>query len=577
MEEKITGGEALMRCLECEGVDILFGYPGGTIMPVYDTLFDHGAQLHHILTRHEQGAVHAAEGYARATGKTGVVIATSGPGATNLVTGIADAKMDSTPLVIIAGQVSTNVLGNDAFQETDFIDITNPISKWGMQARSAEELPDLIARAFFIANSGRPGPVIIDLPRDVQTELMVWKGYKKCDFIRTYIDKPLLDETEISLAAQLLNSAERPLILAGHGVTIAGAERLLGEIAEKGDIPVATTLHGLAALPSSHPYNMGMLGMHGMIGPNVATNRADVIFAVGLRFDDRVVGKVEKYAPNAKIIHVDIDASEIGRAISPYLTIHADAADALEALLPLIKVNQHPAWIKFFTECEKIEMEKVINPKINPDPSSKMNLVEVVSKVSNMSEADSILVTDVGQNQMSAVRYFKISSPRSVITSGGLGTMGFGLPAAIGAKFGCPERTVCLFCGDGGFQMTEQELGTIMEYDVALKIIILNNNYLGNVKQWQKLFFKGRYSQTPLLNPDFITIAKAYGLDGENVEKREDLDEAVKRMLNSNKTYVINVNIDPDDMVFPMVGPGEPIDKILLDENEFLDLNIVQL
>ena len=577
MEEKITGGEALMRCLECEGVDLVFGYPGGTIMPVYDKLYDHQETLRHILSRHEQGAIHEAQGYARATGRTGVVIATSGPGATNLVTGIADARMDSTPLVIVAGQVGTQVLGNDAFQETDFIDITNPISKYGIQVRHAEEIPDIVARAFFIANSGRPGPVIIDLPRNVQLELMDWKGYKKCNFIRTYVDRPQLDTTEINLAAQLLNSAERPLILAGHGVTIAGAERELGEIAEKGDIPVATTLHGLAALPKNHPYHMGMLGMHGNIAPNVATNRADVIFAIGMRFDDRVVGSVKDYAPDAKIIHVDIDASEIGRAINPYLTIHADAADALKAMLPLIKKNSHPEWIKFFSDCEKIENEKVVSRMVSPSGNNHMKMAEVVKKVSDSMPADVILVTDVGQNQMSAVRNFKFDSPRSVITSGGLGTMGFGLPAAVGAKIGRPERPVCLFCGDGGFQMTQQELGTILEYQVAVKIVILNNNFLGNVRQWQKLFFGGRYSQTPLINPDFIALAKAYGIEGEDVATGDELDAAVSRMVASDKAYVLNVNIDPEDNVFPMICPGDPIDKIMLNENDLLDLNILKL
>lgn len=577
MEEKITGGEALMRCLEQEGVDILFGYPGGSIMPVYDKLFDHQDKLRHILTRHEQGAVHAAEGYARATGKTGVVIATSGPGATNLVTGIADARMDSTPLVIIAGQVGTNVLGNDAFQETDFIDVTNPISKWGIQVRTPQELPELISRAFFIANSGRPGPVIIDLPKNVQTDLMVWKGYKRCNFIRTYIDKPGINDGEIEEAACMLNNAQRPMILAGHGVTIAGAERELGEIAEKGDIPVATTMHGLSALSSKNPYHKGMLGMHGNIGPNVATNKADIILAVGLRFDDRVVGNIKDYAPNAKIIHIDIDASEIGRTVNPCLTIHADAKDALKALLPKIKKNNHPEWIEFFSRCERIEYDTVIDPKVKGSTDKPMQLAEVVSKVSDMAPADSILVTDVGQNQMSAVRYFKTNFPRSIITSGGLGTMGFGLPAAIGAKFGREDRTVCVFCGDGGFQMTEQELGTILEYNLNVKIIILNNNFLGNVKQWQKLFFKSRYSSTPLINPDFIAIAKAYGIEGEDVANREDLNEAIKRMFSSPKSYVLNVNIDPEDMVFPMVCPGDAIDNILLGENQHLDLELLHL
>lgn len=563
-----------MRCLECEGVDYLFGYPGGTIMPVYDKLYDHQTTLKHILTRHEQGAIHAAEGYARATGKTGVVFATSGPGATNLVTGIADARMDSTPLVIIAGQVSINVLGSDAFQETDFIDITNPISKWGFMARKAEDIPDLIARAFFIANSGRPGPVIIDMPRNVQVETMKWEGYKKCNFIRTYIERPMPVEKDIESAAELLNSASRPLILAGHGVTIAGAERELGEIAEKGDIPVATTIHGLSALPTDHPKHIGMLGMHGNMGPNIATNRADVIFAIGMRFDDRVVGKVSDYAPDAKIIHVDIDASEMGRTINPYMTIHADAADALKALLPKIKRNNHPEWIKFISELRRIEYEKVVKYQRAPSGDNPMKMAEVVNKVSEMVNCDAILVTDVGQNQMTAVRNFKMTSPRSVITSGGLGTMGFGLPAAIGAKFGRPERTICLFCGDGGFQMTEQELGTIMEYGLDVKIVILNNNYLGNVRQWQKLFFKARYSQTPMLNPDFVAIGKAYGIEGEDVASANELPGAIDRMLKSERSYLLNVNIDPEDMVFPMVCPGDPIDRIMLNETEYLDSNI---
>lgn len=575
--EKISGGEALMRCLEQEGVDMVFGYPGGTIMPVYDKLYDHTDKLKHILARHEQGAIHEAQGYARATGRVGVVIATSGPGATNLVTGIADARMDSTPLVVIAGQVGTAVLGNDAFQETDFIDITNPVSKWGMQITSAEEIPDLIARAFFIAKTGRPGPVVIDFPRNLQLELMQWKGYEKCTFIRTYEERPEPDHTEIALAAELLNSAQRPLILAGHGVTISSAESVLAEIAEKGDIPVATTLHGMAAIPSDNPYHKGMLGMHGNIGPNIGTNRADVILAVGLRFDDRVVSNVKAYAPDAKIIHIDIDASEIGRAINPYLTIHSDAGDALKEMLPLIKVRNHPEWLEFFTKCEQIEYEKVVKPKLNPEEGASMNLAEVVVKVSDKAMADSILVTDVGQNQMTAVRYFKFSSPRSVITSGGLGTMGFGLPAAIGAKLGRPQRPVCLFCGDGGFQMTIQELGTIMEYEVGVKIIILNNNYLGNVRQWQNLFFNGRFSQTPLLNPDFIAIAKAYGISGEDVSTREELDDALDRMFADDKPYVLNININPEDMVFPMISPGDPIDRIMLSRDELFDHNMLQL
>ena len=561
-----------MKCLQEEGVDLVFGYPGGTIMPVYDNLYGYRDAINHILTRHEQGAIHSAEGYARVTGKTGVVIATSGPGATNLVTGIADARMDSTPLVVISGQVSTTVLGNDAFQETDFIDITNPISKWGILVKDPQEIPDVVAKAFFIANSGRPGPVIIDLPRDVQVSLMEWKGYKKCNFIRTYMHRPIPDIDQIKYVADLINKAERPLILAGRGVQVAMAERVLGEIAEKGDIPVATTLLGLSVLPSSHPLNKGMLGMHGNIGPNIGTNRADVILAVGMRFDDRVVGKVSSYAPGAKIIHIDIDASEMGRTVNPHFTVHADARDALEELLPLLEEKTHKDWIDFFSRCEKVEYDKVISSQLTPVPHSKLTMAEVIRKVSDSVNADAVLVTDVGQNQMSSVRYFRFSSPRSVITSGGLGTMGFGIPAAIGAKIGCPQRPVCLFCGDGGFQMTLQELGTIMEYNVAVKIIILNNNFLGNVRQWQQLFFGKRYSQTPLLNPDFISIAKAYGIQGEDVSDREELQGAVERMVSYPGPYVLNVNIDPENNVFPMIFPGSSIDEIMLNETEKLDV-----
>lgn len=561
-----------MKCLTMEGIDLVFGYPGGAIMPVYDKLFGYTDRIRHILTRHEQGAIHAAEGYARVTGRTGVVIATSGPGATNLVTGIADARIDSTPIVVIAGQVGTGVLGNDAFQETDFIDVTNPISKWGIQVRHAREIPDIVARAFFIANTGRPGPVVIDLPRNVQLELMEWKGYEKCRFIRTYEERPEPDAKQIAQAAELLNAAERPLILAGRGVTVAGAERELARLAEKGDIPVATTLLGISALPTNHPLNKGMLGMHGNIGPNVATNRADVILAIGLRFDDRVVGDVNKYAPNAKIIHIDIDASEMGRTIYPYLTIHSDARDALKELLPLVEERNHPEWLELFRKCERTERERVTDQAVNPPEDAPMSMAEVVSRVSEKAPADTIVVTDVGQNQMTTARYFRVTAPRSFVSSGGLGTMGFGIPAALGAKIGCPPRTVILFCGDGGFQMTVQELGTIMEYGIGVKMVILNNNFLGNVRQWQKLFFGGRYSQTPMLNPDFIRLASAYGIRGENVEDRTQLPEAIERMLADDGPYLLNVNIDPEDMVFPMVQPGAPVDEIMLNETDNLDL-----
>lgn len=572
MSEIITGSEALMRGLSMEKVDNIFGYPGGTIMPVYDALFDREDQITHILMRHEQGAIHAAEGYARATGKTGVVIVTSGPGASNVITGIADAYMDSTPLVVIAGQVSTDVLGSDAFQETDFIDVTNPLSKWGIQVRNAEEIPDILARAFFIANSGRPGPVVIDLPRNAQVGKMEWTGYEKCNFIRTYMSNPTIDEEQVKEAAELLNNAKRPLILAGRGVAVSQAEDLLKDLAEKAEIPVATTLLGLSVLPTNHPLNKGMLGMHGNIGPNIATNRADVILGVGLRFDDRVTGNVARYAPNAKIIHIDIDQSELNRRIKPYISILGDASQALRYLLPLVENKKQTGWGQLFEKCDNIEKEKVINGVINPDKDSPMHMPEVVKKVSDKAGDNAILVTDVGQNQMSSVRYFEVVSPRSVITSGGLGTMGFGIPAAIGAKIGSPERNVCLFCGDGGFQMTSQELGTIMQYGVNVKIVILNNNFLGNVRQWQELFFNKRYSQTPMLNPDFKLISNAYGIEAEDVKNREELDGAIERMMKSEKAFILNVNIDPYEMVFPMVAPGAPIDDIMLNKTEKLDI-----
>lgn len=541
-------------------------------MPVYDALFDREDQITHILMRHEQGAIHAAEGYARATGKTGVVIVTSGPGASNVITGIADAYMDSTPLVVIAGQVSTDVLGSDAFQETDFIDVTNPLSKWGIQVRNAEEIPDILARAFFIANSGRPGPVVIDLPRNAQVGKMEWTGYEKCNFIRTYMSNPTIDEEQVKEAAKLLNNAKRPLILAGRGVAVSQAEDLLKDLAEKAEIPVATTLLGLSVLPTNHPLNKGMLGMHGNIGPNIATNRADVILGVGLRFDDRVTGNVARYAPNAKIIHIDIDQSELNRRIKPYISILGDASQALGYLLPLVENKKQTGWGQLFEKCDNIEKEKVIDGVVMPDKDSPMHMPEVVKKVSDKAGDNAILVTDVGQNQMSSVRYFEVVSPRSVITSGGLGTMGFGIPAAIGAKIGSPERNVCLFCGDGGFQMTSQELGTIMQYGVNVKIVILNNNFLGNVRQWQELFFNKRYSQTPMLNPDFKLISNAYGIEAEDVKNREELDGAIERMMKSEKAFILNVNIDPYEMVFPMVAPGAPIDDIMLNKTEKLDI-----
>lgn len=565
MSEMITGAEAIIRCFLAEGTDTIFGYPGGQIMPFYDKLYDYTDRLRHILVRHEQGAIHAAQGYARASGRTGVVTVTSGPAATNVITGLSDALMDSTPLLIITGQVSVGALGSDAFQETDVIGITQSISKWAYQIRRADEIPEVLARAFYIARTGRPGPVVLDVTRDAQVQMTEWKGYEPVKFIRSYNPDPDIIPSEIRDAAAIINNAKRPMILAGQGITIAGAEKQLAALAEKADIPVGATLLGLSAIPSNHPQYKGMLGMHGNIGPNVNTNRADVLIAIGMRFDDRVTGDTSKYAPDAKVIHIDIDAAELNKNIHATTAIHADAAKALEALLPLVNQARHEEWMRSFRQPEAVEMEEVITREVYPqETTGAMRMGEVTRRISEATGNDAILVTDVGQNQMMGARYFKYTSPRSIITSGGLGTMGFGLPAAIGAKLARPDRRVIAVMGDGGFQMTMQELGTIMEYGVGVKIVIMNNNFLGNVRQWQELFYNSRFSSTPLLNPDFTAIAEAYGIDGENVASRQELTGAIERMLASDKPYLLNVNIEPADMVFPMVAPGASLNDIMI-------------
>ncbi len=570
MSNKINGAEALIKSLICEGVDTVFGYPGGAIIPVYDKLYDYTSQLKHILVRHEQGATHAAQGYARATGKTGVVIVTSGPAATNVITGLSDALMDSTPLVVITGQVASSLLGSDAFQETDVVGIVHPVTKWAVQIRRAEDIPAAVARAFYIANNGRPGPVVLDIAKDAQVGTLEW-AHLTCDYIRSYIPVPEINNADISEAARMLNHAERPMILSGHGVMISGAENELRMLAEKADIPVAATLLGLSTMPSDHPLYKGMLGMHGNIGPNYNTNRADVILAVGMRFDDRVTGRLDAYAPQAKIIHIDIDSSEFNKNVKAALTIHADARQALQALLPGINQTRRTAWLDSFIPCEKTENEKVIAPEVHPQ-GGMMKMGEVVNLVSRAFGDKAIGVTDVGQNQMFGSRYFRFTEPRSMLTSGGLGTMGFGLPAAIGAKMGCPEREVVLFVGDGGFQMTIQELGTILEYGTAVKIVLLNNNFLGNVRQWQQLFYDGRFSQTPMVNPDFVAICAAYGIDAENVTDRSQLSDAIARMVKSDKAYLLNVNIDPTDMIFPMIPLGAAVDEMMINANEMFKL-----
>lgn len=566
MKEKISGADALLQSLICEGVDLVFGYPGGSIIPVYDRLYDYQDQIKHVLVRHEQGATHAAQGYARVTGRPGVVIVTSGPAATNVITGLSDALMDSTPLVVITGQVATPFLGFDAFQETDVVGITQPITKWSYQIRRPEDVAPAVARAFYIASTGRPGPVVLDFAKDAQVGLTEF-NYKKCDYIRSYIPYPEIDDADLQRAADIINASERPMILSGHGVMIANAEKELAEFAEKGDIPVAATLLGLSTMPSSHRLYKGMLGMHGNIGPNINTNRADAIIAIGMRFDDRITGNVKTYAPNAKIIHIDIDSSEFDKNIATTATVHGDAREVLKKLIPLIEPKKRTEWLGAFEQPEKVELEKVIEPAIHPT-GERMTMGEVVNRVSEATGHNAIVVTDVGQNQMLSARYFKYTEPRSILTSGGLGTMGFGLPAAIGAKMGAPDRTVCFFTGDGGLQMTIQELGTILEYHTDVKIILLNNNFLGNVRQWQALFFNDRFSQTPLINPDFVMIAKAYGLGAEEVKCREELDGAIERMLNHDGAYLINVNIDEHDMIFPMTPAGSNVDHIMLNASE---------
>lgn len=564
MSEKITGAEALIKSLIAEGVDRIFGYPGGTIISVYDKLYDYTNEIEHVLVRHEQGAIHAAEGYARVSNRVGVVIVTSGPGAANVVTGLSDAMMDSTPVVVISGQVNSKLLGNDSFQETDVIGITLPVTKWSLQVRRAEDVPAAIAKAFYIARSGRPGPVVLDLSKDAQTGLVEWK-HEHIKFIRSYDPRPVVPPSDIVSAANLINAAKRPLIIAGHGVMISGAEKELKALAEKANIPVAATLLGLSSIPSDHPMYVGMVGMHGNIGPNYLTNEADVILAIGMRFDDRVTGDLSRYATNAKVIHVDIDSSEFDRNVHTHIPIHGDAKDVLMQLNPLIEPAKHDEWRERFSVCDKAETDTIKNHELHHD--GLLTMGEVAECVSRATNHEAILVTDVGQNQMISARYFSYAFPRSIVTSGGLGTMGFGLPAAVGAKMGAPERTVCMMCGDGGFQMTIEELGTIMQYHTGVKIIVLNNNFLGNVRQWQELFFNKRYSQTPMLNPDFVMIAHAYGIQAETVENREQLQGAVERMLATDGPYLLNVHIDDADNVFPMITPGSAVTEIMVNKD----------
>ena len=562
-KDLITGGEALMRALEHQGVNTIFGYPGGSIMPVFDALFDHQDTLNHILVRHEQGAAHAAQGYARVSGEVGVCLVTSGPGATNTITGIADAMIDSTPIVVIAGQVGTAFLGTDAFQEVDLVGITQPIAKWSYQIRRAEDVAWAVARAFYIARSGRPGPVVLDFAKNAQVEKTKYEP-TKVDFIRSYVPVPDTDADSVKAAAELINNAERPLVLVGQGVELGNAQSELRAFIEKADMPAGCTLLGLSALPTEHPLNKGMLGMHGNLGPNINTNKCDVLIAVGMRFDDRVTGNLATYAKQAKVIHFDIDPAEVNKNVKVDIAVLGDCKHTLASVTELLKKNTHTEWIDSFKEYEKVEEEKVIRPELHPATDS-LSMGEVVRAVSDATRHEAVLVTDVGQNQMISARYFKYSKERSIITSGGLGTMGFGLPAAIGATFGAPERTVCAFMGDGGLQMNIQELGTIMERKAPVKIICLNNNYLGNVRQWQAMFFNRRYSFTPMLNPDYMKIASAYDIPSKRVFTREELKEAIREMLATDGPFLLEACVVEEGNVLPMTPPGGSVNQMLLE------------
>ena len=560
--EKISGSEAVIKCLLEEGVDILYGYPGGAIMPVYDELFKYQDKIHHVLTRHEQGATHAAQGYARISGKVGVAIATSGPGATNLVTGLADAQIDSTPIVCITGQVASHLLGSDAFQETDIIGISTPITKWNHQITKAEEIPTVLAKAFYIAKSGRPGPVLIDITKDAQFETFDFR-YEKVTGIRSYKPVPDLDNSIIEKAADLINNAKKPLIVWGQGVILGSAENEFIKLIEKTGIPAAWTILGASAIPTSHPLNVGMLGMHGNYAPNKLTNECDVLIAIGMRFDDRVTGNLNTYAKQAKIIHFEIDPAEINKNVKVDIPVLGDAKKSLELILPLLKKNSHKDWLSKFKKLYDIEYDKVIKNELYPTKKG-LTMAEVINEINNYTDGNAAIVTDVGQHQMVACRYANFNLSKSNITSGGLGTMGFALPAAIGAKMACPKREVVAVIGDGGYQMTIQELGTIFQTKVPVKIVVLNNEFLGMVRQWQQLFFDKRYASTELINPNFIKIAEGYYINSKRVTKRSELSDAIKDMIKSKDSYFLEIVVEKEDNVFPMIPTGSSVSDIRL-------------
>ena len=559
----ITGAEAVIRCLLAEDANLVYGYPGGAIMPIYDELYKFQDQLHHVLTRHEQGATHAAQGFARTSGKVGVALATSGPGATNLVTGIADAQIDSTPMVCITGQVASHLLGSDAFQETDIIGISTPVTKWNYQITKASEIPEIMAKAFYIARSGRPGPVLIDITKDAQFEHFDFT-YEKCKGIRSYQPYPNLSTAAVTEAVELINQAEKPLVVWGQGVILGKAEAEFKAFVEKSGIPAAWTILGLSALPTSHPSNRGMVGMHGNYAPNLLTNECDLLIAVGMRFDDRVTGDLNTYAKQAKIIHLELDPAEVNKNVRADLVLLADCKISLKALTDQIKSKTYPQWIQRFDELDAIERKKVIGSDLNPTKPG-LTMGETIEMINKHSKGDAVIVTDVGQHQMVACRYAKFNQSKSNVTSGGLGTMGFALPAAIGAKMGAMQREVVAVIGDGGYQMTIQELGTIFQQQLAVKIVVLNNDFLGMVRQWQQLFFDKRYASTEMVNPDFVTIAKGFQIEAKRVKERKDLDQAVKEMMASDKPYFLEVCVEKEDNVFPMIPSGASVSDIRLE------------
>jgi acetolactate synthase I/II/III large subunit len=565
--KNISGSEAVLDALVQEGVATIFGYPGGAIMPIYDALYDYSDKLQHILVRHEQGGIHAAQGFARASGKTGVVFATSGPGATNLVTGLADAMIDSTPVVCVTGQVFAHLLGTDAFQETDVINITTPVTKWNYQVTDASEIPHVMAKAFYIAGSGRPGPVLIDITKNAQLQKFDYSGYQKCDHIRSYRPKPIVRKKYVEEAAKLINEAKQPFVIFGQGVILGKAEKEFKAFIEKAGIPAAWTIMGMSAIPTDHPLAVGMLGMHGNYGPNLLTNECDVLIAIGMRFDDRVTGRLDKYAKQAKVIHLDIDPAEIDKNVKTTVPVWGDCKETLPLLTSLIEQKVYPEWLQRFHTCMDKEKEQCIEPEMNPD-TPVMTMGEVIKTLNELTKGDAIIVTDVGQHQMVACRYANFTQSKSNITSGGLGTMGYALPAAIGAAYGDSSRPTVAIIGDGGFQMTIQELGTIMQYKPHVKILILNNQFLGMVRQWQQLFHEKRYSFVDIQSPDFVQVAKGYGIAGNSISKREDLTAALTQMLQHNGSFLLEVMVGKENNVFPMVPQGRGVSEIVLSKEE---------